>query len=112
MDFDITIVPGDITVESVSGKTSPDACFLYLNTLEKYAAVLCPEDNTVVLYCDDRTRRGGDLTGEGTNFTQVSLPDGWAVQASRGRYSVRIIGVKLPGELEYELPVTVQIEEE
>jgi len=112
--------PGEITVESVSGKIGDDSLFAYINTAEKYVAAETPVDNEVVLYVDERTRRRGEriLNVESSTwddstehpFTVVRFPEGFVVSVERGRYAVRVIGVRKPADLDHDLPVTVLVE--
>ena len=105
----IEVIPGSITIEGIRGRMEDSSWVLYISTLEKYVAADCSADGhgtdrtMVCLYPDERTRRAGELLPPGDyEPTVILLPAGYACEACRGRYTVRVIGVWEEENPEYE----------
>ena len=75
---------------------SEDHFFCYINTEEKYVEVLGMEENSLALYITDRTLRHGEHIPPDNTPTVVTFPGGFTVEASGGRYAIRVIGVQRP----------------
>ncbi len=106
---DIIVNSGGIEIESIVGTFHESSFIVYINTVEKYAGVSSFDDRSVSLFVDEDTRRYGELVGtaQDSKFTVVRFPDEWIVEASPGRYSVRLIGVRRPMNEENEKYVNV-----
>ena len=107
-DLKPEIIPGPIGIESLTGYMNQDSFLLHINTDAKYADVSeCDSDDTeegpsVMLFiaADERTLRPTTRTGysaeEQEGATILTLRGDWMVEASRGRHSIRVIGIRRP----------------
>lgn len=91
----VLVERGDVLIEEISGKVSDRAFLLHISTLEKYVEPISIEGHVLLLFCGERTRRYGELTGKGGDPTRLSFPPGWQISAEEGRYTVRAIGVRV-----------------
>lgn len=97
--MNIRVIPGSIAIEGIQGEIHDDGFILFVSTREKYAGAMCPYEGdgetVVLLYPEERTLRHGEQLPAGEDEpTQILLPGGYACEASSGRYTVRVVGVK------------------
>lgn len=97
--MNITVIPGCITVESISGKVEKDWFVLYLNLKEKHAVAEAVMSTTIALMGGPETLRYDEHDqavpfGEAESATLVEIEGSWDVEVSVGRYSCQVIGIR------------------
>lgn len=108
----VEIVAGTIVVEGAHGVFYDDAFVICLSIREKYIGALAYSGSppAVLLSTTSRTRRHGavvDAAEETDTDVRVQIPGEWVVEASAGRYTCEIIGVRRPVlDDKHAIPIT------
>jgi len=99
MTQQLPILRGSIEIEGIRGHFDEDSFVLQISTREKYVEAFIvtdvdgDDDTQLTLYAGERTRRNGEPINDPTG-TVIRLPSGFTIEATSGRYTTTILGVR------------------
>lgn len=96
----VLVRPGTIEVETMRGLVEDDRFVIFITTREKYVetSAFASDPASIMLSASERTLRFGeaiaDMSKEEPTIVEVS--GDWFVEASGGRYTCCVVGVRRP----------------